>query len=238
MIPMKVVILCGGKGTRFQPLTKTIPKPMAKIGDMPILEHIMKIYAYYGFDDFILLIGYKGGIILDYFSENHPDWNIEFKFTGIDTQTGERVFKAKELLDDTFFLTYGDGLADINLKKELEFHKSHDGIGTITITPLPSQFGVISVGEDNKITNFIEKPILKEHWINGGFFIFDSEIFDYKVGKDLEKDVLPALSKKGFLYAYKHTGFWRCMDQYKDQVQLKELWEKGIAEWAIWESKR
>lgn len=234
---MKVAILCGGKGTRFQSLTEEMPKPMAKIGVMPILEHIMRIYAHYGHNEFVLLLGYKGGVILDYFSEKYPEWDIEFKFTGVKAQTGERVFKARESLDETFFLTYGDGLADINLREELKFHKSHKGVGTATVTPMPSPFGDVSLAKNNKIMDFTEKPILTEHWINGGFFVFNSEIFDYK-GKDLEKDILPALAKKGQLYAYKHTGFWRCMDHYKDYNLLNDLWKNGEAKWVIWGDKK
>lgn len=231
---MKVAILCGGKGTRFQPLSESMPKPMARIGEMPILEHIMRIYAHQGFEEFVLLLGYKGGVILDYFTENHPDWPIEFKFTGVNAKTGERVFKAKDLLEETFFLTYGDGLADIDLKAELRFHKKRKGLGTITVTPMPSQFGIVSFGAQDRVTRFVEKPILREHWINGGFFVFEPEFFDHEGGLDLEKDILPALSKKELLYAFKHEGFWRCMDQYKDYLQLNELWKNGGAKWAVW----
>jgi len=233
---MKVAILCGGKGTRFRPMSESIPKPMAQIGDMPILEHTMRIYAYFGYNEFVLLLGYKGEVIVDYFTETYPEWDIEFKFTGVNTQTGERIFKAKNLLGDSFFLTYGDGLANINLKEELKFHQSHKGIGTIMIIPMPSPFGVVTL-DDNRVKNFIEKPILTEHWINGGFFIFNSEIFDYG-GKDLEKEILPKLAEKGLLYAYKHTDFWRCMDHYKDYAQLNELWKNGAAKWAVWMDKK
>lgn len=232
---MKVAILCGGKGTRFQSFSE-LPKPMAKIGEMPILEHIMRIYVHYGFGEFVLLLGYKAGVILDYFTETHPNWNIEFKFTGINSLTGERILKAQDVLGDRFFLTYGDGLADIDLKKELKFHERHKGIATMTVTPMPSQFGVVSL-DNNKVVKFIEKPILKEHLVNGGFFIFDSEIFDYK-GKDLEKDILPAVARDRLLYAYKHTGFWRCMDHQKDYTQLNELWKNGDAKWAVWKEKK
>jgi glucose-1-phosphate cytidylyltransferase len=233
---MKVAILCGGKGTRFQPVSEDIPKPMAPIGNMPILEHMMGIYSHFGHKDFVLLLGYKGDVIEDYFKGRHEDWNIEFKFTGEDSQTGERVFKARDLLDDTFFLTYGDGLADININEELKFHKGHEGIGTITMVPMPSPFGVLSLN-GNKVRDFIEKPTLKEHWINGGFFIFETGIFDYS-GRDLEKDILPKLASDGLLYAYEHTGFWKCMDHYKDYTQLNEMWNNGSAKWAMWENKK
>jgi len=230
---MKVAILCGGKGTRFQPVSEDIPKPMAKIGDMPILEHVMRIYSHFGHKEFVLLLGHKGNVIEDYFKGLHPDWEIEFKYTGEDAQTGERVFKARDLLDDTFFLTYGDGLANIDLNEELKFHRKHGGLGTVVVTPLPSPFGVLSLDDNNRVENFIEKPTLEEHWINGGFFIFDKEIFNYS-GKNLEKDVLPKLASDGLLYAYKHTGFWKCMDHYKDYTQLNEMWNNGSAKWAIW----
>ena len=231
---MKVAILCGGKGTRFQG-EGGIPKPMARIGDMPILEHIMRIYSHQGYDDFVLLIGYKGGVILDYFSEAHPDWQIEFKFTGLETNTAERVFKAKKLLTDRFFLTYGDGLADINIKEELAFHERKGGVGTIAITPMPSQFGIVTHDGDGRILEFIEKPVLRDRWINAGFFVFEPEFFDYQVGNDLERDVLPRMAKDGVIYAYRHTGFWKCMDQYKDYIQLNELWRNGKAKWAVWQ---
>jgi glucose-1-phosphate cytidylyltransferase len=231
---MKVAILCGGRGMRFQPLSDSIPKPMAQIGEMPLLEHILRIYRHQGFEEFVLLLGYKGGMIMDYFSEKHPDWEIEFLFTGVEAKTGERVLKAKRLLEETFFLTYGDGLADIDLKRELEFHRGHDGIGTMTVIPLPSQFGIVSFDSRRRVSHFVEKPILKDHWINGGFFVFDPEFFDYDLGLDLEKEILPALATKGLLYAYPHTGFWRCMDQYKDYRQLNDLWERGEAKWKLW----
>jgi|TARA_B100002003_G_scaffold229831_1_gene239487 glucose-1-phosphate cytidylyltransferase len=230
---MKVAILCGGKGTRFQG-GEGIPKPMARIGGLPILEHIMKIYSYHGYDDFILLLGYKERVITDYFSEVHPDWNIDFKFTGLDSNTAERVFKAKTLLNERFFLTYGDGLADINLEKEIEFHEKHKGIGTITVTPMPSQYGIVVSSRKGRIQDFQEKPILKDRWINGGFFIFEPDFFDYARAKDLERDVLPKMAEKGVLYAFKHTGFWKCMDQHKDYTELNNLWKKNKANWAMW----
>jgi glucose-1-phosphate cytidylyltransferase len=230
---MKVAILCGGKGTRFQG-KGGIPKPMARIGEMPILEHIMRIYSYHGYDDFVLLIGYKGGVIMDYFSEAHPDWSIEFKYTGIEANTAERVFKARELLSERFFLTYGDGLADIDLNEELAFHKKHRGVGTVAVTPMPSQFGIVTYNSEGRIREFREKPVLRDRWINAGFFIFEPEFFDYEVGGDLERDVLPEMARKGVLYAYKHLGFWKCMDQYKDYIQLNELWNNGKAKWAVW----
>jgi glucose-1-phosphate cytidylyltransferase len=231
---MKVAILCGGKGTRFQN-SQGVPKPMARIGEMPILEHIMRIYSYYGHDEFILLIGYKGGMIMDYFSEAHPDWSIEFKFTGIEANTAKRVFKAKELLDERFFLTYGDGLADINIHEELAFHKRQGGVGTVAVTPMPSQFGVVKYNRESKIKEFIEKPVLRDRWINAGFFIFEPEFFNYGVGDDLERDVLPKMAGEGVLYAFRHRGFWRCMDQYKDYIHLNELWNNGKAKWAVWQ---
>ena len=230
---MKVAILCGGKGTRFQG-GEGIPKPMARIGGLPILEHIMNIYSYHGYDDFILLLGYKERVITDYFSEVHPDWNINFKFTGLDSNNAERVFKAKELLNERFFLTYGDGLADINLEKEIEFHEKHKGIGTITVTPMPSQYGIVVSSGKGRIQDFQEKPILKDRWINGGFFIFEPDFFDYAREKDLERDVLPKMAKKDVLYAFKHTGFWKCMDQHKDYIELNNLWKKNKADWAMW----
>lgn len=231
---MKVAILCGGKGTRFYPLSESTPKPLIKIGDMPILEHVMRIYSHYGYNEFILLLGHKGGAILDYFAEKHPKWDIEFKYTGVNTQTGDRIYKARDLLGDSFFLTYSDGLADINLDEELKFHKKHKGIGTVTITPLPSPFGIATFNSNNRITSFMEKPILNDRWINAGFFIFNKEVFDHWEGRDLEKEILPKLSKTKSLYAYNHLGFWKCMDHYKDYTYLNEHWKNGSAKWAVW----
>jgi glucose-1-phosphate cytidylyltransferase len=233
---MKVVILCGGKGTRMG--NEDLPKALFSIGGRPILWHIMSIYAYYGFKDFILCIGYNGNKIRDYFS-NIKKWKITFVDTGLDTNTGGRIKKAKEYIGgDCFFATYGDGLADVNIPRLVNFHNKHKRIATLTAVKPRSPFGIIGIDTHSKsVTRFEEKPIL-DHWINGGFFVFNKEIFNYiKDGDILEKDSFTRLLKDKNLFAYKHKGFWECMDTYKDNLRLNELWAGNNAPWAIWKGK-
>lgn len=230
---MKVVILCGGKGTRMG--KEDLPKPLFLIDDKPILWHIMNIYAYYGFKDFIFCLGYQGNKIKDYFSKA-KNWKIEFVDTGLDSNTGERIKKIKGYIkEDCFLSTYGDGLADINIKKLIKFHHSHKNIATITAVKPYSPFGIVSIDTyTNSVTHFEEKPIL-DHWINGGFFVFNKEVFRYLRDNDvLEKDTFGRLVKDKNLHAYKHEGFWECMDTYKDNLRLNQLWNNGEAPWAVW----
>ncbi|MFH1888570.1 MAG: sugar phosphate nucleotidyltransferase [Candidatus Omnitrophota bacterium] len=230
---IQTVILCGGKGARMG--FQDIPKPMFGIGERPILWHIMNIYAHYGFNDFILSLGYKKEIIKEYFRDYH-EWHICFADTGLDTNTGGRIKKVERFIKgDTFFVTYGDGLSNINLNALLDFHKRHKKIATLASVRPYSQFGVMSIdAHTGVVTNFQEKPVL-DHWINGGFFVFNREVFRYlKVTDILESDTFSRLVKDKNLVAYKHAGFWECMDTYKDNLRLNQLWKAGNAPWAVW----
>ncbi|OGQ46303.1 MAG: glucose-1-phosphate cytidylyltransferase [Deltaproteobacteria bacterium RIFCSPLOWO2_02_FULL_46_8] len=233
---MKTVILCGGEGTRLRELTESIPKPFVEIGGKPILWHIMKIYSHYGFNEFILCLGYKGNLIEEYFRKNkEKEWDIVFADTGLKTNTGGRIKKIENYIkDELFFATYGDGLADINLKALLQFHKKKNKMATITCVNPVSQFGVIEIDSDDLITKFSEKPPLTQ-WINGGFFIFNKGIFDFIREEDvLEKKPFEILAARGEVAAYKLKGFWDCMDTFKDMQLLNRLWEQNEAPWKIW----
>jgi len=232
---IQTVILCGGKGTRMG--YEELPKPLFKIGDKPILWHIMKIYESQGFRDFILLLGYKKEKVINHF-KGHKDWNIEFLDTGLDTNTGGRIKKVERLIkNDKFFVTYGDGLSDINLNSLLRFHNKHKKIATLTSVQPPSQFGIVGIDSRNMVTHFEEKP-KTDHWVNGGFFVFNREVFKFIKERDvLESDTFSRLVAEKKLAAYRHTGFWECMDTYKDNLRLNQLWDSGKPPWAIWRKK-
>ena len=257
----KVVILCGGRGTRMEEETEFRPKPLVEIGGRPILWHIMKTYAYYGFDDFILCLGYKGRMIKEYFlnyemmnsdftltlGSNHikiynrsdeKNWKITFADTGETAQTGARIKRIEKYInEELFMLTYGDGLSDINIRKLLEFHKSHGKIGTISGVHPSSRFGELVVS-GNEVVKFGEKPQVKEGFVNGGFFVFHRKFFNYLREDDdcfLEKEPLENLAKDGQLEAYLHTGFWQCMDTRRERDILNNLWNSGKAPWKVWE---
>lgn len=228
---IKTIILCGGKGMRMGP--EELPKPLFKIGDRPILWHIMKHYESFGFKDFILLLGYKKEKIINYFKD-FKIWNIEFIDTGFNTNTGGRIKKVERLIkEDVFFVTYGDGLSDVNLRKLICFHKEHKRLATLTSIRPYSQFGIMGIdSHTNVVTHFEEKPIL-DHWVNGGFFVFNHKIFDYIKENDiLETETFSRLVKEKQLSAYKHNGFWECMDTYKDNIRLNQLWNSSSAPWA------
>ena len=259
---MKVVILCGGQGTRLKEKTETMPKPMISVGGRPILWHIMKIYSAFGYQDFILALGYKAEVIKQYFlsyramqsdftirlSNEHTieyhdqqyveNWKITFADTGEDAMTGARVARvSKYIKGDTFLLTYGDGLADINIHKLVEFHKAHGQVGTVTGVHAPSRFGkLVMDGENSLVEKFTEKPLESgiSDFINGGYFVFNREFFDY-VDTDksciLEREPLEKLAKDGKLAAYQHNGYWQCMDTYRDWSMLEHLWQSGNAPW-------
>lgn len=253
---MKVVILCGGKGTRMREITEDVPKPLAMIGNKPILWHIMKIYAHYGFDDFILLLGYKGDKIKEYFMnyawknynfvldrngipqllEEPERWKITFIDTGTDTMTGGRIQQARPYIgEETFLLTYGDGLANVDIRKLLEFHRQKGKIATVTGISKKSQYGTLVV-ENNLAVSFQEKSQI-EGMINGGFFVFNKEIFDYL--KDdpaciLEQEPMINLAKDRQLAVYFHDGFWTAMDTYKDIQSANEIWKNGNCLWKVW----
>ena len=227
---MRVVILCGGKGTRMG--DNALPKVLVPIGQRPILWHLMNLYSRQGFNDFIACLGYKGNEIKKFAP---PSTQVQIKFvnTGLATHTGERIKKIEPLMKEaSFFATYGDGLADIDLKKLLKFHKSHKKIATITVVKPRSPFGRVETDpRTHVVTRFKEKPAL-DHWINGGFFVFNREIFDYlKAGDILETHTFGRLVEDRQLCAFEHQGFWKCMDTYKDNLELNELWKKGKAPW-------
>ena len=251
--------MAGGLGTRLSEETDLKPKPMVEIGGYPILWHIMNIYSYYGFNDFIICLGYKGNMIKSYFSDLHlqssdytintkagkltvhkdtsPDWNVTMVDTGPNTLTGGRLLRIKDYVsEDTFMMTYGDGVSNVNLIDLLAFHRKHGRAATLTAVNPPARFGVLKMNNDGKITSFHEKPDDDATWINGGFFVLNKEIFNY-IGKDgpyFEDYPLRDLAKDGELFAYRHYGFWHPMDTMSDKRRLEELWAKGKAEWKIW----
>ncbi len=258
---MKVVILAGGLGTRLSEETELKPKPMVEIGGKPILWHIMKIYSFYGFNDFIILTGYKSHIIKDYFinyynrysdvtvdmnnntievhkTRNEP-WKVTMLYTGQDTMTGSRIKKAQKYLGkEPFLLTYGDGVSDVNIKDLIKCHKSSKKIITMTAVQLQGRFGALVIKDDNVITSFMEKPKGDESWINGGFFVCENEVFDYIDENNdnviFERKPLENLAKNNKLNAYKHRGFWKPMDTLRDKIDLTNMWQNDVAPWAVW----
>lgn len=258
---MKTIILCGGRGTRLGEHGASVPKALIEIGGKPILWHLLKIYSHYGLNDFILCLGFLGGNIKRYFLEHHwldqnitldtsvpmeyqvhrnaasgENWRVTFVETGLDTNTGGRIKKVEDYLgkDETFCVTYGDGLADVNIKSLIDFHRSHKKLATLTAVHPNSNFGLIKLDEENDaVIEFEEKPPMKE-WINGGFFVFDRRLFEY-LDDDcvLEREPLEKLARERQLIAYKHRGFWKCMDTYKDNTEFKQLWNSS-ADWKVW----
>ena len=260
---MKVVILCGGLGTRLSEETQVKPKPMVTIGGKPMLWHIMNLYASQGFNEFVLALGYKGEYIKDYFlnfyahnsdisidlsngnikyiRSTEKNWKIELIDTGDDTLTGGRLKRLQPSLETsgTFMLTYGDGLSDVNLKNLLSFHKENKKCVSVTSVRPPARFGNI-IFKENQITDFREKPQTGEGWINGGFFVMEPQVFQYLENDQtiLEGKPLEKLAQDGELVGYKHNGFWQCMDTLRDKNTLEELWNSGQAKWKIWDNKK
>ena len=229
---MKVILLAGGFGTRLSEYTDTIPKPMVEIGGKPILWHIMNFYAQYNHKNFIIALGYKGEIIKKYFSKKFDDWKIELIDTGEKTMTGGRVKRLQKIIgNETCMLTYGDGLSNINLDSLMKFHKNHGKLVTVSAVHPPARFGAIKLDGD-KVVTFKEKSHVDQGWINGGFFILEPGFFDLIDGDEtyLEREPLERATKKGELFAYKHTGFWKCMDMKRDKDEL-ELIYKDKAPW-------
>ena len=228
---MKTVILCGGYGTRLSEETIIKPKPMVKIGNKPILEHIMNIYKYYGYNQFVLALGYKSEYIKKFYKNKK---NIELVYTGKDTKTGGRLLRLKKFLknEKTFMLTYGDGVSNINIKKAVRFHKNHGKIATITAVRPPVRFGELKISR-NKVKSFKEKPQVGQGWINGGFFIFNNKVLNFIKDDQtmLEKEPLEKLTKTGQLMAFEHKGFWKCMDTMRDKILLNKLWKESNALW-------
>ena len=257
---MKVVLLAGGYGTRLSEETDIKPKPMIEIGGKPILWHIMKLYSHFGFNDFIVCLGYKGYVIKEYFAnyflhmadvtfdmannqmtvhhQKAEPWKVTLVDTGASTMTGGRIKRVKEYVgNETFMVTYGDGLSDQNLGDLLKFHKSHGKIGTMTTIQPSGRFGSVDIGENESINAFIEKPKGDGAWINAGFFVFEPEIFDFIDGDDtiFERQPLERLVKKSQLLAYKHEGFWKPMDTLREKHEFEVHWMGGKAPWKVWE---
>ena len=256
---MKVVILAGGLGTRLSEETTIKPKPMVEIGGRPILWHIMKIYSHYGFNEFIICLGYKGYMIKEYFAnyflhqsditidleknkiETHNNyaepWKVTLVDTGDNTMTGGRILRVKDYIgDETFMFTYGDGVANINIKVLIEFHKSKNKIATVTAAQPVGRFGSMEIDSDNNVKHFIEKPEGDGKWVNGGFFVLKPEVFKYIDGDQIffERQPLEKLANNNQLAAYHHKGFWMPMDKLSDKVELEKMWESGKAAWKIW----
>jgi len=257
---MKVVILCGGLGTRLREETEFRPKPMVEVGGRPILWHIMKIYAQHGFKDFVLCLGYRGNMIKDYFlkyeamnsdftvclgalssiayhnGHQEQDFRVTLADTGLDTMTGGRVKRvARYLPDDSFLLTYGDGLSDVNIRDVVAFHQSHGKLATVTTVRPVSRFGVLDLSDEGCVANFAEKPQV-EGWINAGFGVFQRQVLEYLTGDDciLEREPLERLAAEGQLMGYRHSGFFYAMDTYREYEALNKMWNSGDAPWKVW----
>lgn len=255
---MKVVILAGGQGTRISEESQLRPKPMVEIGDMPILWHIMKIYSAFGFQDFVICLGYKGYQIKEFFAHYYlhsaditfdlrndneqvihhhltEPWRVTLVNTGLETMTGGRIKRIQRYVgNETFMLTYGDGVGNVNIKNLLELHRGHGKLATITATRPSGRFGSIEFGEDAQISGFKEKP--ESSWISAGFFVFEPEVFSYIDGDSttLEREPFENLARDGQAVAYKHSGFWHPMDTMRDKNYLDNLWKSGEAPWKLW----
>lgn len=255
---MKIIILAGGLGTRLSEETTVKPKPMVGIGEYPILWHIMKIYAHYGYNDFIICLGYKGYVIKEYFANYYlhnsdfilglksneikyenshsEDWTVTLVDTGLNTQTGGRIKRIEKYVKgETFMITYGDGLSDVNINALVESHKNSKNIATVTAVMPPGRFGALTINGEI-VTKVTEKPKGDNSWINGGFFVVEPSIFDLISGDDTiwEREPLEAIAKKGELGAFKHKGFWHAMDTMRDRNELNDLWRSGKAPWKVW----
>lgn len=257
---MKAVILAGGLGTRIAEESDSKPKPMVEVGGRPLLWHIMKMYAHHGVSDFVICLGYKGYVIKEFFfnyyrhmsdmridlgtgdtqvlgSSHAEDWRVTLVDTGADTMTGGRLKRAAKYLDgETFCLTYGDGLADVDIGAEIRFHRSHGKLATVLAVQPPGRFGVLNVDDASHVTAFEEKPSDEIGWINGGFFVLEAAAIDYVAGDDSswERAPLVNLARDGQLAAYQHSGFWRPCDTLRDKRELEGLWNDGKAPWRVW----
>ncbi|TAF72943.1 MAG: glucose-1-phosphate cytidylyltransferase [Bacteroidetes bacterium] len=255
----KVLILAGGLGTRLSEETTIKPKPMVEIGGKPILWHIMKIYSSYGFNEFVILCGYKGQVIkeyfsnyflhqndmtidlknnkIDYFNNVSEDWKITLIDTGELTMTGGRIKRAKNYINnETFLLTYGDGVSDVNIKEAYEFHKKHKKQLTVTAIQPEARYGILDIKNDTEVKGFLEKPKGESGWINGGFFVCEPSIIDYITDDTtiFERDPMQKIAQNGEMKAFKHEGFWQCMDTIRDKTKLQEMWESNDAPWKLW----
>ncbi len=257
---MKIVILCGGQGTRLREETEYRPKPLVEVGGRPILWHIMKSYAHFGFNDFVLCLGYRGNMIKEYFlnyeamnndfticlgqksllhfngAHKEQDFRVTLADTGQETMTGGRIKRIEKYVDgETFLVTYGDGLADVNIAELLAFHKSHGKIATVTTVRPHSRFGILETASDGNVLAFKEKPQL-DGWASAGFLVFERKLFEYIEADDciLEREPLERLAAEGQLMAYRHEGFFFAMDTYREYLYLNELWQSGKAPWRVW----
>ena len=258
---MKVVILAGGLGTRLSEETDLKPKPMVEIGGRPIIWHIMKSYSHYGFNDFIICLGYKGYVIKEYFANyflhqsdvtidlrekqnnleihncNAEEWRITLVDTGVNTMTGGRIKRIRNYIgNETFMLTYGDGVANVDIKGLIDFHKRQGKQATITSIQPSGKYGALGISDNNNVLSFIEKPKGDGAWINGGYFVLEPQVFDYIEGDETiwEREPLEDLVNKEQLAAYKHHDFWKCMDTLRDRVELENLWTSDNAPWKVW----
>ncbi|MFC1735404.1 glucose-1-phosphate cytidylyltransferase [Candidatus Hydrogenedentota bacterium] len=257
----KVVILAGGMGTRLAEETEIKPKPMVEIGGRPILWHIMKHYSHHGFKEFIVPLGYKGYLIKEYFvnyflhqsdvtidlstnqvsvhDNTSEPWKVTLLDTGIETLTGGRILRTKQFVgEETFMLTYGDGVSDVPVDTLLDFHRSHGKTVTMTSVQPEGRYGAVGAEDSGRVRKFFEKPEGDGAWVNGGFFVCEPKVFEYLEGIDdsmFEHGPMQALAKDGELYTYRHRGFWKCMDTLRDKIQLNRMWDYQQAEWKVWE---
>jgi glucose-1-phosphate cytidylyltransferase len=254
---MKAVILAGGLGTRLSEETHRIPKPMVEIGGRPIIWHIMKSYSAHGINDFIICLGYKGYVLKEYFA-NYPlheadvsidlqageiefhrrgaePWRVTLIDTGEYTMTGGRLGRIAREINETFLVTYGDGLSNVDITESIRFHRSHGKVGTVTAVSPPGRFGSLTI-RDMEVIDFSEKPVGEHGFINGGYFVFEPEVFEFVSGDTsvLENDVLPVLAQHQQLMAFEHNGFWQPMDTLRDKSTLEEAWQEKIAPWRVW----
>ena len=260
---MKVVILAGGRGTRISEETELLPKPMIQIGGKPILWHIMKSYSHFGFNDFIICLGYKGYAIKEYFANyflhssdltfdlstnsmkvlgsKAEAWKVTLIDTGLETMTGGRIKRIEKYVEGkTFLLTYGDGIGSVDINRLIKFHKKHGKYATVTAVQLEGRFGALNIEKSEEVSSFMEKPKGDGAWISGGFFVLEPDIFKYIRGDSViwEKDSLEKLAKDDQLKAYKHNGFWKCMDTIRDKIELEQLWSTGNAPWNLKKATR
>ncbi len=260
---MKVIILCGGMGTRFREETEFRPKPMVNIGAMPILWHIMKCYAHFGFKEFLLALGYKGEYIKRFFVDyalmnsnfivdmgsgdlmrqnlSREDWTVHLVDTGLTTNTGGRMRRLRDRIgNETFMMTYGDGVSNVNLQEVFRFHRRHGKLATVTAVHPPARFGELVLADnpdDGRVLSFAEKPQVRQGWINGGFFVLEPRVLDYIDGDDTswQAEPMERLAREGELMAYRHDGFWQCMDTLRDAELLQALWATERAPWKVWD---
>ena len=232
---LKVIIFAGGLGTRLMEHTTRIPKPLVKIGGQPILLHLIKHYEYYGLKNFVICLGYKGYLIKKYFKKKKlKNINIEFINTGLKSLTALRLKKIEKYINDDFFLTYGDGLSDLDIKKTYNSFKKKNKIGLVTAVNPSERYGILKLNKNNQVLRFSEKPFNSTHWINGGFFIFKKDFFKYlsvKRNEMLERKPLMKLTEEKQLYAFKHRGFWKAMDTLRDKVEFEKIWKSGKQKW-------